>query len=342
MEQLYYVGLDIHKRTISYCVKTYTGEITQEGKIGANRTELDQWREGLPRPWVAAMEATLFTGWIYDHLNQPGAQVKVADPSMLKAIAASKKKNDQVDARKIADLLRCDLLPECYMAPAEIRELRRILRYRNLLVRQCVQMKNRIAGLLMETGTSYDAGKLHGKQYFQKMLREWEEAVPDSVVQLLGLSRSTVEVLSKMERRLLRGLLRQPLLEQRVQRLMSIQGVGEVTALSWALETGEPQRFSRISQAISYCGLCSAQNNSAGKEYRGPISKKRNQHLQWVLVEAAKLAPRWNPELAAVHARELQRGNRNRATLAVARKLVAYLLAVDKSGQPFQVRSQPT
>ena len=87
---------------------------------------------------------------------------------------------------------------------------------------------------------------------------------------------------------------------------MSIQGVGEVTALSWALETGEPQRFSRISQAISYCGLCRAQNNSAGKEYRGPISKKRNQHLQWVLVEAAKLAPRWNPELAAVHARELQ------------------------------------
>ena len=342
MEQLYYVGLDIHKRTISYCVKTYSGEITREGKIGANRKELEEWQAGLPRPWMAAMEATLFTGWVYDQLKQPGAQVKVADPSMLKAIAASKKKNDKLDARKIADLLRCDLLPECYMAPAELRELRRILRYRNLLVRQCVQMKNRMAGLLMETGTIYDGKKLHGKQYFQRMLKEWEAAVPDSVVQLLGLSRSTVEVLSKMEQRLVRGLLQQPLLEQRVQRLMSIRGVGEVTALSWALETGEPQRFPRISQAISYCGLCSGQNNSAGKEYRGPISKQRNQHLQWVLVEAAKLAPRWNPELAALHARELQRGNRNRATLAVARKLVAYLLAVDKSGQPFQVRSQPT
>jgi len=342
MEQLYYVGLDIHKRTISYCVKTYSGEITQEGKIGANRTELEEWQAGLPRPWIAAMEATLLTGWIYDHLRRPGATVKVADPWMLKAIAASKKKNDKVDARKIADLLRCDLLPECYMAPAELRELRRILRYRNLLVRQCVQMKNRMAGFLMETGTVYDGKKLHRKQYFQRMLKEWETAVPDSVVQLLGLSRSTVEVLSKMEQRLLRGLLQQPLLEQRVQRLMSIRGVGEVTALSWALETGEAQRFPRISQAISYCGLCSAQNNSAGKEYRGPISKQRNQHLQWVLVEAAKLAPRWNPELAVLHARELQRGNRNRATLAVARKLVAYLLAVDKSGQPFQVRSQPT
>ncbi len=80
--------------------------------------------------------------------------------------------------------------------------------------------------------------------------------------------------------------------------------------------------------------------SSADKQQRGPISKQRNAHRQTALVEAAKLAPRWNPELAAVHARELARGNRNRATLAVARKLVAYLLAVDKSGQPFQIRAQ--
>jgi hypothetical protein len=64
---------------------------------------------------------------------------------MLRASAASKKKNDQVDARKITDLLRCDLLPECYMAPGAFRERRGTLRYRNLLVRQSVQMKNRIA-----------------------------------------------------------------------------------------------------------------------------------------------------------------------------------------------------
>ena len=61
-----------------------------------------------------------------------------------------------------------------------------------------------------------------------------------------------------------------------------------------------------------------------------------------MLIEAAKLAPRWNPQLAEVHQRELQRGNRNRATLAVARKLVAYLLAVDKSGKRFEVRHLPT
>jgi Transposase IS116/IS110/IS902 family len=87
------------------------------------------------------------------------------------------------------------------------------------------------------------------------------------------------------------------------------------------------------------CGLTAALKSSAGKQQRGPISKQRNRWLQTTLIEAAKLAPRWNPQLAALHARELEPGHRNRATLAVARKLVAYLLAVDKSGQPFQVRA---
>lgn len=95
-------------------------------------------------------------------------------------------------------------------------------------------------------------------------------------------------------------------------------------------------RFPSTRQAISYCGLCSAQKESAGKEQRGPISKKRNKHLQTVLIEAAKLAPRWNQQLAEIHAKELERGNRNRATLAVARKLVAYMLAVDKRQTDFE------
>src|SRR5438046_585777 len=70
-------------------------------------------------------------------------EIDAAHPAMLQAIAAGKKKNDRVDARKIADLLRCDYFPECHMASREIRDRRRVLRYRNLLVRQAVQMKNK-------------------------------------------------------------------------------------------------------------------------------------------------------------------------------------------------------
>jgi transposase len=284
------------------------------------------------------MEATLFTGWIYDLLKPLAQELKVAHAPMLKAITAAKKKNDKVDARTIADLLRCNMLPECYMAPSPVRALRRILRYRNLVVRQATRMKNRIAGLLMETGTPYNKQRLHGKAYFSELLGSLRQ-MPDAVVELLQLSRGQLELFESIQKRLLRELRERPELGQRVERLQSIRSVGEVLALTWTLEIGEVSRFPSIGEACSYCGLTSAQRSSAGVEQRGPISKQRNKHLQTILIEAAKLAPRFNPQLAAVHERELKRGNRNQATLAVARKLVAYLMAVDKSGKPFQVRA---
>jgi hypothetical protein len=121
---MYYIGLDVHKRTISYFVKDGSGKIHAEGTIPATRFDLDRWMKTLPKPWTAAMEATVFNGWIYDHLPH-AARLKVAHPLMLRAPAAAKKKNDRVDAHKLSDALRCDFLPECYLAPTAIRERRR-------------------------------------------------------------------------------------------------------------------------------------------------------------------------------------------------------------------------
>ena len=338
MNRNHYIGLDVHKKSISYCVKRGDGEIVEEGKLPATRQALRQWAEQRSEPWQAALEATLFSGWIYDTLQPYASQLQMGHPAMMKAIAASKKKNDRLDARRIADLVRCDLLPACYVAPTQIRELRRLLRYRNLVVRQAVRQKNKIAGLLMEVGASYNKRRLHGAKYFNELLEGLEE-VPPSVKDLLRLSRGALQMFEVTQRQLLGRLRNDSRLAQRVRLLSSIPGVGEVTALTWALEVGEHERFGSIAHAVSYCGLTSALRSSGERQQRTPLSKQRNVHLQTVLIEAAKLAPRWNEQLAAVHARELERGHRNRATLVVARKLVAYLLAVDKSRQPFQMRS---
>ena len=334
----HYIGFDVHKKSVSYCVKAADGRILEEGKLRATHQGLRQWGQERQETWCGAMEATLFSGWIYDTLKAYAGELQMGHPAMMKAIGASKKKNDKLDARKIADLVRCNLLPACYVAPPEIRELRQMLRYRNLVVSQAVRMKNKMSGLLMEVGAEYNKQQLHGKKYFTELLGTIAEA-PESVKDLLRLSRGALEMFETTQRQLLVRLQKDPLLAKRVGVLKSIRGVGEVTALTWALEVSDPQRFSSVARAASYCGLTSALDSSADKQQRGPISKQRNAHLQTVLIEAAKLAPRWNPQLAAVHARELERGNRNRATLAVARKLVAYLLAVDKSGRRFQIRS---
>jgi transposase len=94
----------------------------------------------------------------------------MAHPAKMKAISAGKKKSDTIDARTIADLVRCNLLPACYVAPLRIRELRRLLRYRSLVVSEAVRMKNKMAGLLMETGALYVKEKLHRKKYFATLL----------------------------------------------------------------------------------------------------------------------------------------------------------------------------
>src|ERR1035441_10108706 len=144
-------------------------------------------------PWRGAMEATLFSGWIYDTLKPYGEQLEMAHPAKMKAISAGKKKSDTIDARTIADLVRCNLLPACYVAPPRIRELRRLLRYRSLVVSEAVRMKNKMAGLLMETGAVYVKEKLHRKKYFASLLEELEE-VPESVIDLLRLSRGALEM----------------------------------------------------------------------------------------------------------------------------------------------------
>jgi transposase len=336
MQSMYYVGLDVHKKTISYCVKNVSGSVHAEGSLHATRSDLDRWMKTLPQPWTAAMEATVFTGWIYDHLKPHAAALKVAHPLMLRAIAAAKKKNDRIDANKICDCLRCDFLPECYMAPTAIRERRRTLRYGNLLVRQVVQLKNKIAILLMEAGVSYNKQRLHKVGYFRELLATNPD-INDGLRSLLRLCRETLVRLAKTESALVRSLERDPLLAERLERLMSIPAVGPVTALTWALEVGDVQRFSSIKKAIRYCGLWGADRRSAETIQRTPLSKQRNKHLQCVLMEAAKMAPRNSPELALLYDREKRKGNANRATLAVARKLVAYLVAVDRRQKEFLV-----
>ncbi len=332
---MHYIGLDVHKESVSYCIKTAAGEIVEEGRLEATREALESWAEA-QAPWSGLLEATLFSGWIYDTLAPYAEDLAVGHPAAMEAITRAKKKSDRLDCDKMADLSRANLAPRVWMPPRELRELRRLLRFRRRLVEQSTWSKNRIATALMELGEPYLKTKLHTKKYFYPFLDNLD--VSESDVLLLTASRARMEDSLAVARMIEQRLLKHPLLAERVARLRTIPGVGAITALTWAIEIGDPARFASIDRAVSYCGLCACLNESAGKSKRGPLSKQRNAHLQHVLIEAAKLAPRWNDELARLHAREIERGHRNRATIQVARKLVALLLAVDRRGTDYEPR----
>ena len=292
---MYYIGLDVHKKTISYCVKDAAGRVHMEGKIGSTRRELDAWIKTLPQPRTIAMEATIFTGWIYDHLLPHAEKVKVAHPLMLRAIAAAKRKNDRIDASKIADCLRCDFLPECHMASTEIRDRRRTLRYREPAGQaDGADEEPGIGAADGNRGELQQAAAAQGGLLRRADVGQRRDRC-QSIRPLLKLSREHIVRAQKLDYALVSSLERDPLLVERLRRLRTVPGVGPITALTWALEIGDVSRFRSIKQAISYCGLCGAEKSSADKVMRTPISKQRNKHIQHVLVEAAKLAPRLVP-----------------------------------------------
>ncbi len=171
---LYFVGLDVHKQVIAFCVKTVEGGIVTEGVIPATRTALDEWVERLPGPWHGAIEATIFSHWIYEHLKPHAAKLEMGHAARMKAICAGKKKSDKLDARTIADLLRCNLFPDCFVISPELGALRQQLRFRRLVVEETVMFKNKTAGLLMSAGVEYERRRLHGKRYFESLLKDNE------------------------------------------------------------------------------------------------------------------------------------------------------------------------
>ena len=224
-----------------------------------------RFRSPQPQPWPAAMEATVFTGWIYDHLQPHAAALKVAHPLMLRAIAAAKRKNDRIDASKICDCLRCDFLPECYMASTAIRERRRTLRYRSLLVRQMVQMKNKIGMLLMEAGVSYNKQKLHKAGYFRELLA----TNPD-----IGEGHARC-------------------CDCAVRRWCACRKQRVPWCDPWSVFLD--QESHQLLRAVW------RREELGNTVQRTPLSKQRNKHLQTTLVEAAKMAPRNSPELAMLY-----------------------------------------
>jgi transposase len=329
--QNHFVGLDVHKQVIAYCVIDGSGNVLQEGKVRATRQDLDIWVKTLASPWSGAMEATMFSHWIFQHLSPYAAELKMGHPARMKAITAGKNKSDRIDARTIANLLRCELLPECFVMPPELAALRQQLRFRRTLVEETTKFKNRAASLLMEAGVEYEKKRLHGKKYFAN-LTQHNAWIREQTQPLLEFSREQIESLQAMDRRLLTMLERHPQLVRRIEALRQIDGVGPVTALTWALEIGTPSRFRSSGKAMSYCGLTSALRESAGRQRRGPLSKHRNANLQSALIECAKLAPMFNQKLKQVRQKALDSGaDNNRATIAVARKLMVYLLAADRA-----------
>jgi len=312
-----YVGIDVHRKRSQVAVVAEDGKV-QLNKNTVNGTEtLLRLIGDLPAGTPVAFEAAFGWGWLLRLLEDYGFDPHLVHPLQCKAIASARLKNDKVDAATLAQLLRADLLPEAWIAPAEVRQLRALLRHRTGLVRLGTQQRNRIHAVVADFGYdrsgSYLSGPGRGWLAGLDLPAVSREIVADCLAVIDGLAPVTGRIDGELRAH--------AKADPRVKTLTALPGVGQFTALVMVAEIGDITRFPSARKLASWAGLTPTVRGSDRTVRHGHISKQGSAWLRWVLNQAAQTAKR-SPEFAAAYAAIAKRRGKKIATIAIARKLL--------------------
>jgi transposase len=267
------------------------------------------------------MEATLYWHWLERQLAERGFSVLVAHPYQVKLIWQARTKTDPIDARKLAELARANLLPAIWIPDPTTRALRQLLRGRVFLVRQRTVMRNRIHAYL--TAENLRCPEL---DLYSKAGQAWLATVdlPPVVRGQVTLVLANHALLTTQIQALDRHIQTTVRRDEIARRLQTIPGVGPFGALLLQAEIGPIARFTSAQELAAYAGLVPSTHSSGDKTRHGRVGRG-NPWLKWLLIEALqtlKLAP--GP--VGDHYRKLLRAKgKPKATVAAARKFCTYL-----------------
>src|SRR5215472_13097224 len=327
-----YAGIDVHRKRSQVAVVTGDGAV-QLNKNTVNGIEpILRLIGDLPSGTPVAFEAAFGWGWLVRLLEDYGFDPHLVHPLRCKAIASARLKNDKVDAAILAQLLRADLLPEAWIAPAEVRQLRALLRHRASLVRLGTQLRNRIHAVAADHG--YD----RAASYWSGPGRGWlaELDLPPVSREIVTDCLAFIDALAPQIDRIDGELRRHAKADPRVRALTELPGVGQFTALVIVAEAGDITRFGSARKLASWAGLTPTVRGSDLTVRHGHISKQGSAWLRWVLNQAAQTAKR-SPQFAGPYAAIAGRRGKKIATTAVSRKLLTrayHLLAAQAAGTP--------
>jgi transposase len=329
----------VHRKRSQVAVIDQDGEVLANRNVPNGVTPILSVIGGLPSGTPAAFEAAFGGGWLVELLEDYGFEPHLVHPLQCKAIASARLKNDKVDAAILAQLLRADLLPEAWLAPAKVRQLRALLRHRIRLVRLRTLLRNRIHAVLADHGHGRPAGVWSG------LGREWLASLPLPAVsrEVIQDSLALIDAAEIRIDRLDREIRQRARRDPRVKALTQLPGVGPFTALVILAEVGDVSRFGSARKLASWAGLTPTVRGSDRVAHYGHISKEGSVWLRWVLCEAAQTAKR-SPQFAGGYQAIAARRGKKIATTAVARKLLtrAWHLLTDAEGAVPQPATVPT
>jgi transposase len=303
----FYAGIDLHARTLHLCVLDQQGTAVLDRNLPARPDALLRalapYRDGL----IVGVECMFAWYWLADLCQQEGIAFVLGHALYMKAIHGGKAKNDQIDAAKIARLLRGGAFPLAYAYPQGMRETRDLLRRRTYLVRKRAELLTHLQILNAQYNLAPFSKKLGyaaNREELNVAQRFADPGVQKSAAVDLALVDRLDELIGEVELYLTRTAKVDDV--QTYHRLRTIPGVGPVLALVLLYEMHDVQRFATAGQFLSYARLVRCAHESAGKKLGSGGKKIGNAHLRWAFGEAACLflraserAKKWKQKQAA-------------------------------------------
>ena len=315
------IGCDYHPSWQQiWWVDTETGE-TEEQKLEHASGEAERFYRGLRGPVLIGMESTGNCQWFVEMVASAGHELWIGDAARIRASEVRQQKHDRRDAALILKLLLEGRFPRIWAPSVEEKDLRQLLIHRHKMVRIRTQVKNELQHLAMNRGVT------RGRKLWNKAgesalreltLRPWASRRREDLFKVKGMLDEQIGLLDQAAM----GAAEQ---NEKARLLMTQPGVGPLTSLAFVLTMGDVSRFPRGKQVASYLGLIPREYSSGGKQRLGSISKQGNRFMRMMLVEAAQVAVRCDPQMRNEYLHRCHSKAKGVAKVAAARKLAIRL-----------------
>lgn len=322
-----YAALDLGQRTVQAVLKREDGKIVKEVKIKKQADLILQFLHETNADVV--MESGYNYQYLYDLLKENQYNVKVAHPFMVKAIAYAKVKTDKVDARTLADLLRMDMVPECYIPDKEIRNLRDLTRRRHYFVTTRTMFKNKIHAELSKRWIDYttDLFTEKGKEH----LRSLKIAAADDCL-------DTIDFLDRKILQLDNEIKKLAINDKYAKHLITIPGISYYAALLISSEIADINRFPDYEHLCSYAKLVPGTHQSGDTQYQR-ADMKGSDMLNWIMVQCTRVHVRHcaNSSITQHYNRIKAKKGDKIAVMAAARKMMRAIYVMLKEERSFRL-----
>lgn len=332
-----YFGVDYHKKFSHGTIMNEKGIIVKQGRFSNNKECIEKFLgDFMGNDCRSVLEATRNWTVVHDILEELTADVTLAHPLKVRAIAEAKIKTDKIDSTILAHLLRCDLVPSAHVSSPKARITKNLLRHRIFLVRLQTMVKNRIH-VLLDRHPHLRPQKPANRFFSQIGIAELKKIrLPKHDRFILYSEISLLEHLQAQIKQANRWLIGVGKKDKRVKWLLTIPGIGRTIALLMISEIDDIKRFRSDRKLHAYAGLIPSTRSSGGRTFHGRLTKTGNKYIRWAMIEAVWPAIRSDIGLNNYFQRYSCRKGANRAKVCTARRLLTIVYKVLKEKREYR------